>query len=71
MIKQFQRAFAETIVPIRKGPKGVNEERAMSMNCPTISLYARRLGEKWLNSVPFSTTAVLILIISITVGRSM
>lgn len=70
MIKQFQQAFLETIVPIRKGPKGKNKERAMSMNCPTISLCASRLGAKWLNSVPFSNAAVLILIISVTVGRS-
>lgn len=70
MIKQLQRALLETIVPIRKGPKGLNRERAMSMNCPTISLYARRLGAKWLNGVPFSTAAMLILIISVTVGRS-
>ncbi len=44
MIKQFQQAFLETIVSIRKGPKGMNKEKAMSMNSLTISLYARRLG---------------------------
>lgn len=75
MIKQLQQALLETMVPIRKGPKGMNMERAMSMNSPTISLHARRLqrgniAAKWLNSVPFSTAATLILIISVTVGRS-
>lgn len=44
MIKQFQQALLETMVPIRKGLKGMNKERAMSMNSPTVSLYARRPG---------------------------
>ena len=43
MIKQLQQALLETMVPIRKGPKGMNMERAMSMSYPVISLHARRL----------------------------